>query len=266
MNSLVCGHPYFYISEFGMKKAQDCYNAVYRGVYAPNKYKVYYYVGEELLDYVEVTYGDQMPNMGYFPALDTEEFLGWVSETGDTYETMPAHDVIYVANIRTYEKCATPTIRYADGRVTFSCETEGVEFTTRVIEENRRSYRTDSEGFEFVPTYTFTTRATKEGCIDSDDVSVTICWIDCTGEHEAGDDDTDIISVPSQPVIIQCANGVITLTGLSDGTAVAVYDTAGMGYGTAVAENGAATIATNLEAGSTAIVKIGERSVKVVIK
>ena len=266
MNSLVCGHPYFYISEFGMKKAQDCYNTVYRGVYAPKKYKVYYYVGEELLDYVEVTYGDQMPNMVYFPALDTEEFLGWVSETGDTYETMPAHDVIYVANIRTYEKCATPTIRYADGRVTFLCETEGVEFTTRVIEENRRSYRTDSEGFEFVPTYTFTTRATKEGCIDSDDVSVTICWIDCTGEHEAGDDDTDIISVPSQPVIIQCANGVITLTGLSDGTAVAVYDTAGMGYGTAVAENGAATIATNLEAGNTAIVKIGERSVKVAVK
>lgn len=41
MNSLVCGHPYFYISEFGMKKAQNCYNAVYQGVYAPNKYKVY---------------------------------------------------------------------------------------------------------------------------------------------------------------------------------------------------------------------------------
>ena len=215
---------------------------------------------------VEVTYGDQMPNMLYSPTLDTEEFLGWISETGETYETMPAHDVTYVANIRTYEKCATPTISYTDGRVVFSCETEGVELRTQVRTTYDRSYRTDSEGFEFIPTYTFTTYAIKDGFVNSDDVSVTICWIDCTGEHEGGDDDTDIISVPSQPVIIQCINGVITLTGLSDGTAVAVYDTAGMGYGTAVAENGAATIATNLEAGSTAIVKIGERSVKVAVK
>ena len=267
MNSLVCGHPYFYISEFGMKKAQDCYNAVYQGVYAPNKYKVYYYVGEELQGIVEVTYGDQMPNMLYSPTLDTEEFLGWISEDGETYETMPAHDVTYTANIKVYEKCATPTIGYANNRVVFSCETEGVEFRTQVRTTTERGYRTtDSEGFEFIPTYTFTTYAIKEGFVNSDDVSVTICWIDCTGEHEGGDDDTDIISVPSQPVIIQCINGVISLTGLTDGIAVAVYDTAGIGYGTAMAENGAATIATNLEAGSTAIVKIGERSVKVAVK
>ena len=267
MNSLVCGHPYFYISEFGMKKAQDCYNAVYQGVYAPNKYKVYYYVGEELQGTVEVTYGDQMPNMLYSPTLDTEEFLGWISEDGETYETMPAHYVTYTANIKVYEKCATPTIGYANNRVVFSCETEGVEFRTQVRTTTERGYRTtDSEGFEFMPTYTFTTYAIKEGFVNSDDVSVTICWIDCTGEHEGGDDDTDIISVPSQPVIIQCINGVISLTGLTDGIAVAVYDTAGIGYGTAMAENGAATIATNLEAGSTAIVKIGERSVKVAVK
>ena len=267
MNSLVCGHPYFYISEFGMKKAQNCYNAVYQGVYAPNKYKVYYYVGEELQGIVEVTYGDQMPNMLYSPTLDTEEFLGWISEDGETYETMPAHDVTYTANIKVYEKCATPTISYANNRVVFSCETEGVTFRTQVKATTERGYRnTDSEGFEFVPTYTFTTYAIKDGFVNSDDVSVTICWIDCTEKHESGDEDMDITSVPSQPVIIQCVNGVITITGLSDGTAVAVYDTAGMGYGTAVAENGAATIATNLEAGSTAIVKIGERSVKVAVK
>ena len=265
-NSLICGHPYFYISEFGMKEAQDCYNAVFYGVYAPNKYKVYYYAGEELLGYEEVTYGDNMPNMGYFPALDTEEFLGWISETGDTYETMPAHDVIYVANIRTYEKCATPTMEYADGRVTFSCETEGVEFRTQVIDDKRLIYRTDSDGFEFVPTYTFTTRATKEDCIDSDEVSITICWINCTGEHESDDEDTGIISVPSQPIIIRCVNGMVTLTGLADGTEVMIYDLAGNKVGTAIAVNGTAIISTGLENGSTAIIKIAERSVKVVIK
>lgn len=64
----------------------------------------------------------------------------------------------------------------------------------------------------------------------------------------------------------QMCNGVITLTGLADGTAVAVYDTAGMELGTAEVQNGVATIETNLAAGSTAIVTMGNRSVKVMIK
>ena len=64
----------------------------------------------------------------------------------------------------------------------------------------------------------------------------------------------------------KCANGVITLTGLADGTAVVVYDTAGMEQGTAEVQNGVATIETNLTAGSTAIVTMGNRSVKVMIK
>ena len=263
MNVKVQGHPYFFMGEFGMKANKPSRKTVYHAIYTLNTYKVYYYVGEELVNTIDVPYGQPMPEYTYEPTDNTEEFLGW---SGDTYETMPAHDVTYVADIRTLEKCATPTIGYADGRMTFSCETEGVEFRTRVIDENRLSYRTDSDGFEFVPTYTFTTRATKEDCIDSDEVSITICWIDCTGKHESDDEDTGIISVPSQPVIIQCANGVITLTGLADGTEVVVYDTASMKQGTAEVENGVATIATNLTAGSTAIVKMGNRSVKVMIK
>ena len=101
---------------------------------------------------------------------------------------------------------------------------------------------------------------------NSDTVSLAICWIDCTGEHGVGDDETDIISVPSQPVIIQCTNGMITLTGLADGTTITVYNTAGVELGMAVASTGTATIATSLEAGATAIVKIGNRSVKITVK
>ena len=263
MNVKEQGHPYFFMGEFGMKVNKDAQNVVYHAIYTLNSYKVYYYAGEELVNTIDVPYGQPMPEYTYEPTDNTEEFLGW---SGDIYETMPAHDVTYVADIRTLEKCATPTIGYADGYVTFSCKTIGVEFVTRVTPEYETSYRTDSNGFEFVPTYTFMTYATKEGCVRSEEVSITICWIDCMGEHENGNDDTGIISVPSQPVIIQCANGVITLTGLANGTAVVVNDTAGMEQGTAEVENGVAAIATNLTAGSTAIVKMGNRSVKVMIK
>ena len=272
-NVKVMGHPYFYFAEFGMKTNKFVQKAVYHAVYTPNAYNVYYYVGEELVNTVEVAYGDSIPEYVYEPADETQGFLGW---DGETYETMPAHDVTYTASIMTYEKCATPVISYANGRVELSCATSGlVRFVTNVVADNAMEYITFRGGFDFVPTYTFTTYAKRMGggYVNSDTVSVTICWIDCeehgggeSGEGDEGGEDTGIMSIPSTPVIIQCTGGVIILTGLAEGTEVAVYDTAGVEVGAAVAVNGTATINTNLTTGSTAIVQIAGRSVKVLIK
>ena len=68
----------------------------FEGTYSANIYKVYYYVGEELVYIEEVVYGDAIPEYVYEPTAEGDEFLGWV---GETYETMPAHDVTYTANI-----------------------------------------------------------------------------------------------------------------------------------------------------------------------
>ena len=66
------------------------------GTYTVNIYKVYYYVGEELVHTAEVAYGEAIPEYVYEPTEEGYTFLGWV---GDTYETMTAHDVTYTANI-----------------------------------------------------------------------------------------------------------------------------------------------------------------------
>ncbi len=66
------------------------------GTYTVNIYKVYYYVGDELVHTAEVAYGETIPEYVYEPTTEGDEFLGWI---GDTYETMPAHDVTYTANI-----------------------------------------------------------------------------------------------------------------------------------------------------------------------
>lgn len=79
-------------------------------------------------------------------------------------------------------------------------------------------------------------------------------------------DSTSFSSTLSQPVLIQCLDGIITLTGLATGAEVAAYSTAGVQLATATATDGTATLATGLEVGSTAIVKIGDNSVKVVVK
>ena len=66
------------------------------GTYTVNIYKVYYYVGDELVHTAEVAYGETIPEYVYEPTVEGDVFFGWV---GDTYDTMPAHDVTYTANI-----------------------------------------------------------------------------------------------------------------------------------------------------------------------
>ena len=72
------------------------YDVTYEGTYTVNTYKVYYYVGEELVHTAEVAYGESIPEYVYEPTTEGDVFEGWV---GETYDTMPAHDVSYTANI-----------------------------------------------------------------------------------------------------------------------------------------------------------------------
>ena len=82
---------------------------------------------------------------------------------------------------------------------------------------------------------------------------------------EKGDAD-GILTIPAKPVLIQCQGGVITLSGLDEGTEVAVYTASGTLVDTATATDGTATLTTDLTAGTIAIVKTGDYSIKVAIK
>ena len=71
-------------------------DVTYEGTYTVNTYKVYYYVGEALVYIEDVDYGETIPEYIYESTIEGDVFVGWV---GETYETMPAHDVVYTANI-----------------------------------------------------------------------------------------------------------------------------------------------------------------------
>jgi hypothetical protein len=75
-----------------------------------------------------------------------------------------------------------------------------------------------------------------------------------------------IANIPAQAVLIQSEGGSIKVQGIDEGTQVNVYGINGTQAGSAISQSGAATINTNLQPGSIAIVKIGQKSVKVVIK
>ena len=65
---------------------------------------------------------------------------------------------------------------------------------------------------------------------------------------------------------IHSANGQITVTGLTDGTTVTVYDLSGKQVGTATSKGGQVSISTGMTAGAAAVVKISDKSVKTMMK
>ena len=75
-----------------------------------------------------------------------------------------------------------------------------------------------------------------------------------------------VADIPANAVLIQGEGGTIKVHGCNDGEQVSVYSINGTKAGSAISQSGAATINTNLQPGSIAIVKIGQKSVKVVIK
>lgn len=70
------------------------------------------------------------------------------------------------------DKCATPSISFANGKLLFECDTEGVEFISSVTIED--SNMLHSNQVELFSVYSFNVYAKKDGYIDSDVASVNI--------------------------------------------------------------------------------------------
>ena len=158
--------------------------------------------------------------------------------------------------------CATPTISYANGKLSFNCETEDVNFVSEITDggDIRKYY--DAE-IQLKATYHIRVYATKWAYDDSDVATATLCWIDADPKTEGITN--SIVSVPAKAVLIQTNGGMVTIQGADDGTRVSVYGIDGTQAGSAISNNGQATVNTNLQPGSIAVVKIGEKSFKVII-
>ncbi len=70
------------------------------------------------------------------------------------------------------EKCATPSIAFANGQLTFDCETEGAEFVTNISLAD--SEMQNSNRVDLFSVYRFSVYAKKEGYADSDVATVNI--------------------------------------------------------------------------------------------
>ena len=163
------------------------------------------------------------------------------------------------------QKCATPTISFGGKKLSFDCETEGVEYVTEIKDADIGTFYDDK--ITLSATYEISVYATKTGYINSEKATATLVWTNATFTDTTPL--TDISNIPQtygKPVLIQSNRGVVTIQGADDGTAISIYNTAGQMTGSSVSNNGKATVITDMKPGTIGIVKVGEKNIKIIIK
>ena len=162
----------------------------------------------------------------------------------------------------TTQKCEKPTISYENGKLTFTSETEGAVCQYSITDTDIKAG--SGNEVQLGVTYNISVFAAKAGYDNSETATATLCWIDQQPKTEGVTN--GIANIPANAVLIQSEGGSIKVQGVDEGTQVNVYGINGTQVGSDISQSGAATINTNLQPGSIAIVKIGQKSVKVVIK
>ena len=160
------------------------------------------------------------------------------------------------------KKCAKPTIGYQNGKLTFNCDTEGATCQYTITDSDIKSG--SSNEVQLGVTYNISVYATKSGYDNSETANATLCWIDVEPKTEGIVN--GVASVRAAAVLIQSNGSALTVSGADDGTPINVYSVNGSQAGSAISQNGSASINTSLQPGSIAIVKVGEKSVKVLMK
>lgn len=171
----------------------------------------------------------------------------------------------FFGTIKTIEeatkKCATPTIRYANKKLTFSCATEGAQCLYTITDSD---IKTDlANEVSLSATYEISVYSTKAGYENSDIATATLVWTEAIFTETTEKPTSAKAIAESIPVLISANGGVITVKSEQEGQAVAVYTADGKALGSANVKDGQATIATNIQRGEIVIVKVGGRNVKV---
>ena len=178
-----------------------------------------------------------------------KDFLFIEEGTGESGPTTP-------------QKCEKPTISYQNGKLTFNCETEGTTCQSTITNTDITSY--SSNEIQLGVTYNISVYATKAGNENSDIVKATLCWIDAEPKTEGIEN--SIAQVRANAVLIQSNEGTLTISGLEEGTLVNVYTVSGQLVATNKTIGLECRFFTNLKHGDLAIVKIGDRSVKIIMQ
>lgn len=161
-------------------------------------------------------------------------------------------------------KCATPIISYSNKELTFSCATEGVEYKYTITDSDIKTGYASKVSLS--ATYEISVYAMKEGLGNSDMATATLVWTDAIFTETTEPVTSAKAVQESIPVLISAKGGNISVKCEADGQEVNVYTIDGLSLGTATVKNGEALISTSIPSGDIAVVKVGGRSVKVIMR
>ena len=156
------------------------------------------------------------------------------------------------------KKCETPTISFIDGKLTFSCATEGVEYVSEVTCSDVNKYY--SNEINLAACYDITVTAMKTGYDNSDVATAKLYWLTSSGSLEGA----GINNVSMRGIAIQSAGGFVTISGLDNNEKVSFYGIDGKALGSATAINGTTSFAA--QSGSIVVAKIGKESIKIAVE
>ena len=158
------------------------------------------------------------------------------------------------------EKCSTPSILFSEGKLQFTCNTEGAKFyyTLNSTDVKQSETLVEANTVALSACYEITCTAKAEGFANSDVATAKLYWL------PTSDIGTNINTAKTRGVVIQSAGGFITLSGLDTNERVDFYAIDGVALGSATATDGTATFsATN---GTIVVAKIGKESVKIAVE
>jgi hypothetical protein len=160
----------------------------------------------------------------------------------------------------TKEKCAAPVISYKDGKLVFESETDGAESVTTITSDDFGSH--NGNEIDLAMSYTVSTYAKAEGYANSDIITAVICWVDAeSGENPIN----NVYNLKARPLIIQSYGSVITIKGTKEGEQIELYNMSGQIVARTSATTNVTTLQTNLNKGEIVVVKIGDKSVKIIL-
>lgn len=183
----------------------------------------------------------------------------WYGEMETSFSKLPIRPVTKDVHSK---KCSKPSIIYNKGDLSFTSETEGVEFVSTISDTDIASYNTST--IKLGVTYQISVYATKSGYENSETATATLCWIDVDPKTEGINN--SVANIRALPLLIQTSGNQVNVQGLDEGTNISVYNMAGQLVGSAKSAVGITSINTTLRSGDVGIVKIGDKAIKVVMK
>lgn len=206
-----------------------------------------------------------------FDGIFTESILYVPAGTVDMYKaTEPWSNFKYIEEVGesgdTSEEptqCATPVISYADGKLVFTCETDGAEYHYTVTSEDFRTNAYSQGGtVELTAAYNISVYASADGCTNSDVAKAVLYFIKAGSGTGVG---VSEIIAGKRSIVLSTDGQTVTASGLADGEAVSLYTTDGLLLSTAKASaDGIATLDTKGERG-VLIVKVGNDGLKIAV-